>query len=657
MLWYPRKLNKRKKGLGIIWTGPYELWRLYDNGSAKLRDLEGRELPERVNRSKLKKYHTRDSDDFWSRADKRDQGQPSQEETEGSPNQENDQNDQEPQLQWMFTQEEKAATEEETEVGRAGKEAALKRNWPRVRRRAEGTSLFKIWVIITIITAIGFLALSSRAEAYKHLKPQRGMLSNNLCVRRASSSCLSSAFPLLPIHSLFTVENTANGRVYMEDFNITHERIAPRDLEEADKARFRKAGLLQLYKIMQKMVDMEIAAEAVQNYDSDKKLTTIKKVKVAVNHENLSKYLGLANEDKGEAWDNKQIATYLKETPEMTQKRKKLAQGVPVQSFAENTLWLNFVAQAICLKKDKSYLGESVMKDATRILNGGQADWAKILEKALDTQTRGLKEGKQKMYSCAPIWQQLYEKTRQEQKAKRTITEHEPEATKEGKRRKLNKLGRAKSGGSLKTVKEENKSSESLKRVEAQKIGEVRSESMHDFIDLLINPGDKDETGKGTQEPCPIKLSQEEGRAEGKSAPLTQQSPDLQHIWEEWYGQNPGTPHTLKSLMLKEPVLPFQKIQALDIKGETDNPGRKKEARVRTLMIAMNTMALQSQKLMEEAAEDSQAQERAAQEIEQIKDNEKRNPDKIGKATAGGSSCEEGAARGKNPERTRNRQT
>lgn len=25
VLWYPGKLNKRKKALGIIWTGPYEL--------------------------------------------------------------------------------------------------------------------------------------------------------------------------------------------------------------------------------------------------------------------------------------------------------------------------------------------------------------------------------------------------------------------------------------------------------------------------------------------------------------------------------------------------------------------------------------------------------------------------------------------------------
>ena len=64
VLWYPRKLHKRKKGLGIVWAGPYELWKLYDNGSARLKYLEGIELPERVNRSKLKIYQTRDPGSF-----------------------------------------------------------------------------------------------------------------------------------------------------------------------------------------------------------------------------------------------------------------------------------------------------------------------------------------------------------------------------------------------------------------------------------------------------------------------------------------------------------------------------------------------------------------------------------------------------------------
>ena len=91
----------------------------------------------------------------------------------------------------------------------------------------------------------------------------------------------------------------------------------------------------------------------------------------------------------------------------MTYKRKKSAQGVPVQPFSEHSQLLSFVAQAVCLKKDGNYLGEHAFMDASRIFNGGTCDWATILEKSLSNQTRSLKEGKQKLYTCAPIWQRI----------------------------------------------------------------------------------------------------------------------------------------------------------------------------------------------------------------------------------------------------------
>ena len=61
VLWFLGSLDKKRNGLTMAWPGPYELLRMYDNGSAQLRDLQGQELPERVNRSKLKLYHARDS--------------------------------------------------------------------------------------------------------------------------------------------------------------------------------------------------------------------------------------------------------------------------------------------------------------------------------------------------------------------------------------------------------------------------------------------------------------------------------------------------------------------------------------------------------------------------------------------------------------------
>ena len=79
-------------------------------------------------------------------------------------------------------------------------------------------------------------------------------------------------------------------------------------------------------------------------------------------------------------------------------------------------------------------------------------------------------------------------------------------------------------------------------------------------------------------------------------------------MWEGWWTRNQGALPTLKSKMMARPVLPFQKIQAIDIREEEEGPAKKKEARVRAVMLAMNTVALQTQKLVEEAAEENQMQ-------------------------------------------------
>ena len=55
-LWYPGKIDGKRKNLTTGWMGPYEVFRIYKNGSVLLRDLQGQEFPERVNIGKLKKY-------------------------------------------------------------------------------------------------------------------------------------------------------------------------------------------------------------------------------------------------------------------------------------------------------------------------------------------------------------------------------------------------------------------------------------------------------------------------------------------------------------------------------------------------------------------------------------------------------------------------
>ena len=55
-LWYPGKIDGKRKNLTIGWAGPFQIERIYENGSVQLKDLEGLELPEKVNIGKLRKY-------------------------------------------------------------------------------------------------------------------------------------------------------------------------------------------------------------------------------------------------------------------------------------------------------------------------------------------------------------------------------------------------------------------------------------------------------------------------------------------------------------------------------------------------------------------------------------------------------------------------
>ncbi|MCO5560879.1 hypothetical protein L7F22_014499 [Adiantum nelumboides] len=55
VLWYPRDLDTRNKSLAVGCSGPYVIFTIYRNDSAKLKDLKGMLLPDRVNRGNLKK--------------------------------------------------------------------------------------------------------------------------------------------------------------------------------------------------------------------------------------------------------------------------------------------------------------------------------------------------------------------------------------------------------------------------------------------------------------------------------------------------------------------------------------------------------------------------------------------------------------------------
>ena len=64
VLWYPGKIDGKKKNLSMGRTGPFEVIRIYENGSVQLADLQGLQLPERVNVGKLRKYWPKNQEDF-----------------------------------------------------------------------------------------------------------------------------------------------------------------------------------------------------------------------------------------------------------------------------------------------------------------------------------------------------------------------------------------------------------------------------------------------------------------------------------------------------------------------------------------------------------------------------------------------------------------
>ncbi|MCO5610018.1 hypothetical protein L7F22_064253 [Adiantum nelumboides] len=61
VLCYPGKMDAMLMSLTVGWSRPYIIFRMFENGSVKLKDLQGMLLPDRVNRGKLKRYHPRDS--------------------------------------------------------------------------------------------------------------------------------------------------------------------------------------------------------------------------------------------------------------------------------------------------------------------------------------------------------------------------------------------------------------------------------------------------------------------------------------------------------------------------------------------------------------------------------------------------------------------
>ena len=70
---------------------------------------------------------------------------------------------------------------------------------------------------------------------------------------------------------------------------------------------------------------------------------------------------------------------------------------------------MQFIAQAICLKKYGKHLAEQVFVEIARLIIEDTVDSAKLLEKARMTQMIDVKEKGQKLYTCAPTWEELYE--------------------------------------------------------------------------------------------------------------------------------------------------------------------------------------------------------------------------------------------------------
>lgn len=116
-------------------------------------------------------------------------------------------------------------------------------------------------------------------------------------------------------------------------------------------------------------------------------------------------------------------------------KRKKGAQRVPTKDIKEHSMLIKFVAQAVCFKKDDKYLAQQVFMDAARVIDGGKCDWAKMLEKAMITQMTAIKEKGQKLYTYAPIWQELckHVKGREAEKKRSRETKSEERTPKKAK--------------------------------------------------------------------------------------------------------------------------------------------------------------------------------------------------------------------------------
>ena len=98
----------------------------------------------------------------------------------------------------------------------------------------------------------------------------------------------------------------------------------------------------------------------------------------------------------------------MEETKEEVAKRKKGVQGIPTVALKDQNKLMKFIAQVVYLKKDDKYLSEQVFMEAAKLLEDGKGDFAKILERAIHTQINTIKDKGQKLYTCVPMWQELY---------------------------------------------------------------------------------------------------------------------------------------------------------------------------------------------------------------------------------------------------------
>ena len=60
MFKYNGRNEIKRERFRVKWVGPYKIQEVDDNRAIKLWMLDGKEVPEAVNRSKLKIYHERD---------------------------------------------------------------------------------------------------------------------------------------------------------------------------------------------------------------------------------------------------------------------------------------------------------------------------------------------------------------------------------------------------------------------------------------------------------------------------------------------------------------------------------------------------------------------------------------------------------------------